>query len=406
MSVAPRVHLVSQHNLDDLVGALRETRRIAVDTEFHAERRFLPELYLVQLHVEGGDTWIVDPRPPTGQPDLLPRLVDALLGVTWVVHAGEQDLRVLSVALGGLPDVILDTQLAAGLATTHWPAPYQGLVEQHLGVRIDKAETLSDWSRRPLTAAQLGYAAVDVQHVLPLWDRLSELLADLGRTETAALACADARRIALDGPDDADAFREIGASAALTPAALLVLQELAAWRMERARATNQPVRAVLNDGVLVDLARRQPITVGSLLSNRRLPKSINKDAEELVHRIARAAGRPEFALPLIVRRRTPEWRRAAWLQLWAECIGERRRFSAGLALPRPLIESLVAAPPIGRDAVRERLGWRDALTGDAIGDALGGTVGLRIFDGDVVCAELDGGGTGAIGAGPGVRKNL
>jgi ribonuclease D len=357
---------------------------VAIDTEFHAERRYVPELYLVQIHVPGGpgepgDTWIVDPL----RDDLLARLAEPLRGVPWVVHAGEQDLKVLSVALGGLPAVVLDTQIAAGLVSNHWPAPYQALTARYLRVKLEKGETLSDWSRRPLTPAQLQYAALDVQHLLPLWDRLAEALDTLDRREPATLACDEARCAALDGPDPTEAFREIGAAPTLDPPSLRVLQELAGWRLKRAIATNQPVRSVLADGVLVDLARRKPITEGSMRENRRMPKRLGRDAAQIVELIVRATHRPEGAVPPIVRRRTPQWRSAAWLQLWGEWLGEARSFAAGFVLPRRLVDALVSDPPPDRAAICDRLTWRDPLCGDALLDALGGRVRLRLSGPDV-----------------------
>jgi hypothetical protein len=109
-----------------------------------------------------------------------------------------------------------------------------------------------------------------------------------------------------------------------------------------------------------------------------LPRTLAKDADELVARIARAAQRPEWAIPPLVRKRTPAWRAAAWLQLWAEAIGEERRFAAGLALPRPLVESLILNRPADRAELRARLGWRDALCGDGLLEALDGRAVLTI----------------------------
>jgi ribonuclease D len=367
--------------------SLRGARRIAIDTEFHAERRYLPELYLVQLHVDrgepGGPTWIVDPLDG----DLLARVAPDLLAVPWIVHGGEQDLRVLSVALGGLPDQVDDTQIAAGLLSDHWPAPYASLVEHHLGTTLEKGETLSDWSKRPLTPAQLTYAALDVELLIPLWDRLAARLAERGRTELARRACDEARAVGLDGPDDGEAFRALPVVPTMAPEQLLVLQELAAWRLERARATNQPVRAVLSDGVLMDLARRQPTTTGALLANRRLPRGMARDAPELIERIARARNRPGWAIPKVVRRRTAEWRAAQWLQVWAEDLGAEREFAAGLVLPRPLIERLVLDPPASRDDLSRALGWRDPLLGDDLHRAQRGDVSLSLRGGQLIRAE-------------------
>jgi ribonuclease D len=378
------VRLAGPGDVRTVVQSLQSARRVGVDTEFHAERRFLPELFLVQLRIDPGppgepSTWIVDPR----QHHVLSQIGEALRAVPWVVHAGEQDLRVLHDALGGLPSVVLDTQIAAGLVSSHWPAPYAALVQSWLGQTLDKAETLSDWSRRPLTPAQLAYAALDVDLLLLLWDRLEAELASRGRLELALAACQEARDHADRTPDDSDSFREIAAAAALQPAVLLVLQELAAWRLERARATNQPTRAVLSDGALVDLARRQPLTTESLLANRRLPRSLAKDAPELVERIVRASQRPAWAIPRLVRKRTPEWRTTAWLQLLGEALAEREAFGAGLVMPRLLAERLVLETVSSREEMATRLGWRDPLLGDAVYQGLRGELSLTIAGGEV-----------------------
>ncbi|MEQ1564969.1 MAG: HRDC domain-containing protein [Myxococcota bacterium] len=365
--------LASNDDAARVEASIRGARRIAIDTEFHAERRYVPELYLVQVQVDGGPTWIVDPLGG----DLLQRIGPALLSVPWVVHAGEQDLRVLSVALGGLPDHIDDTQLAAGLVSEAYPAAYAALVSEYLGVQVDKGETLSDWSRRPLSASQLSYAALDVQLLLQLWDALAAKLDAAGRTAIAAAACAEARRVGLEGQDDAEAFRSLPAIAALDETQLLVVQELSAWRMERARATNQPPRTILGDGVVVDLARRQPASVGALLANRRLPRSIARDADDLVERIGRARNRPPSAVPPVVRRRTAAWRAAQWVQLWAEAEGAARGFGGGLVAPRHLVEQIVLATP-SRTELAGILGWRDPLIGDGLAAALGGEVSLRL----------------------------
>lgn len=374
------VRLATLSDVPALRAAVRAAPRVAMDTEFHAEHRWLPELYLVQIQIPGGDTWIVDPLVG----GLLTGIADALRETPWLVHGGEQDLRVLGPALGGLPGEILDTQIAAGLVDTWWPAPYQALVRRWLGQRVEKAETLSDWSRRPLRPSQVTYAALDVQLLPPLWEAIDRVLVESGRDAIARTACAEARRRAIEPPSDHEAFRSILAAPSLEPQQLAVLQELAAWREQRGRATNQPPRTILGDAALVELARRQPLTVESLVSNRRIPRAAARSAPELVERIARAARRPEEAFPPFVRRRTREARVSEWLQLLATAIGERERIAPGLALPRHLSDSLALVPPRSRAELSDRLGWRDALVGSALWDALGGDTSIRLADGDVI----------------------
>ncbi len=370
-------HLASLDDVPRLIHDIAGAERLAIDTEFHAERRYLPALYLVQVGLPGGETWILDPLIA----GLIPRVADALRSRPWLVHGGHWDMQILQVALGRLPDVVLDTQIGAALVSPWWPAPYAALVRDHLDVELQKAATLSDWSRRPLSRPQLEYAAEDVALLGPLWDRIEDRLRDAGRLEHALAACAEARARVVDPPPSDEAWRDVPAHAALQPQQLAVLQEIAAWRRERALAQNQPERSVLSDGALVELARQQPGSRGELTDNRRLPRSLLKHADELLERITRASRRPEWAWPIAVRRRTPEWRRVAFLEVLALAVGVRDQLAPGLLLPRRTLEDVVL------HGVDSMAGWRRDLAGDVIQAAAGGDVALRLDGGDLHLEE-------------------
>ena len=390
--------LASPEDAPRIVESLRGARRIAIDTEFHAERRFVPELYLVQIHVDRGDpagpTWIVDPL----HGDLVARIAPALLEVPWVVHGGEQDMRVLSIALGGLPERIDDTQLAAGLLSDHWPAPYGGLVGEHLGTSIEKGETLSDWSRRPLTAAQLTYAALNVELLLQLWDRLAEGLERRGRTEIARRACDEARRVAVDPPDDADAFRTLPVVPTLPPARCWSSRSSppGGWS-GLAPPTSRCARSCPTGcwSTWLGASLRAPQPCWPIAGCRGTWRAMRRSWWS---RIARARTRPDWAIPLVVRRRTEEWRAAQWLQLWAEEVGAERDFAANLALPRPVIERLVLESPTEHSEIARILGWRDGLLGDDLALVRQGGVALRLAARRVVREERAAGDSSAIPA--------
>lgn len=368
---------------DDLVAAaqaIAAASRVAVDTEFHAERRYLPRLYLVQIHVPGVGTWLVDPL----EPGRLTALASALRSVPWIVHGGAQDLRLLHTALGGVPERVLDTQVAAGLIDTLFPAPFGVLVEQHLGLAIAKTATLSDWSRRPLASEQLRYASEDVELLPPLWDALERRLEALGRRAYAEAACAEARRDALEGPT-AEGWREIAVASSLSPKQAAVLEELYTWREAVARADDQPPRSVLGDAVLGELARRQPATLEALAADRRMPKAVVKRlGPEIIERIARAGARPAWAWPALCLRGTASWRAAGALQTFVEAHARDARYAPRLVFPRAVAEALAVAATPDRAAVAAALGpWRDAVCGDVVSDALSGRATLRLADGDV-----------------------
>lgn len=362
-------------DLPELSERLSAADRVAIDTEFHAERRYLPALYLVQLRIEDGETWLLDPLIE----GLIAGVAESLRKPTWILHGGRWDMEVLQVALGGLPEHVWDTQIGAALASIWWPAPYAALVQDHLGQRVDKSETLSDWSRRPLSDQQLAYAAADVDLLFPLWDALSEELSRLGRLQLAHQACDEARDEVVTPPPPEEAWRALRARAVLEPQQLAVLQEIAAWRRERAIAKNQPERSVLSDGSVLELARRQPLSKQALTTNRRLPRSLHKNAEDLLERIARAAQRPEQAWPRTVRRRTPQWDAVAWLEVWAAALGERESFAPGLVLPRRLLEDVVLTGET-QASLTHLSSWRTPLVAGALVEALEGRSQLSLRD--------------------------
>src|SRR5690606_9381129 len=158
--------------------------RIGLDTEFIRERTYWPQLSLVQVAFDEGDPGaprilLLDMLQPGMPGALVPLLQDR--AVTKVMHSASEDLVALRHACGALPEPLFDTQVAAGLAGVGAGVGYQRLVQDLLGIAVDKGETRSDWMRRPLSPAQLAYAAEDVRHLFALHDALDARLQALGR---------------------------------------------------------------------------------------------------------------------------------------------------------------------------------------------------------------------------------
>ena len=150
---------------------------VTVDTEFMRERTYYPELCVVQL--AGAEEEAVVDAQAEGM-DLAP-LGDLLAdpAVVKVFHAARQDVEIFLLRFGAVPAPIFDTQVAAMVAGFGDQASYDSLVRGLLGVSLDKAHRFSDWSARPLSDAQLDYAAADVTHLRGVYRRLREkLLAD------------------------------------------------------------------------------------------------------------------------------------------------------------------------------------------------------------------------------------
>jgi ribonuclease D len=371
----PPPRLARGDDLPELARAAASSPYLVLDTEFHAEHRYRPQLLLVQVHAPGGGTWLIDPLDASHLAEAAP----ALLSRPWLVHAGTHDLALMHARLGAVPEVVWDTQIAAGLLAEDYPAGLAKLAARHLGVEIAKEATLTDWSKRPLSAEQLAYAAADVVFLPALWEALLGEARALGREAIVIAACADARAQALEPPIPDEAWRAIPGARQLAPADAMVLQELALWREELARDRDQPPRTVISDGVLLQFAKRKP-TSPAAMQSRRLPKALIKEhGAAIVERVQRAARRPDWAWPRYLRAGTPEERRARFLALYLDHLGAGGRWSARAALPESLVEALCLTAPADRASLAANLGpWRDALLGDALWRALTGAVGLTI----------------------------
>ncbi len=161
-SSVARQLLIDDAGLESVVARSREAGRIGLDTEFMREKTFRADLCLVQV-AAGDEVYLVD---PTQGFDLAP-LADVLAdpAVEVIVHAGKQDLEIFYEVYGRLPVNIFDIQVAAAFAGLGATLPYGRLVDAVLGVTLAKGESYTDWCRRPLTPAQLTYAADDVLYL-------------------------------------------------------------------------------------------------------------------------------------------------------------------------------------------------------------------------------------------------
>ncbi len=243
------------------LGAALATRpeRVGLDTEFIRERTYWPKLALVQIALEAeGATRIllVDALVPGMDAALAALLHDR--AVLKVMHSPSEDLVAFSHHCGALPDPLFDTQAAAALAGMDAGMGYQRLVEQVTGVLLPKGETRSDWMRRPLSPAQLGYAADDVRHLFALHDELEARLRELGRLDW--LADDAARTIERAASTDAERWPHLSLRAAqfLDPAAQQRLLRLLRWREARARETDRPRTWILDNELANALARQPP----------------------------------------------------------------------------------------------------------------------------------------------------
>ncbi len=359
--------------LTDLCQKLKEAGRFALDTEFVGERTYLPRLCLVQVatteFIALVDTLAV------GALDPLWYLV-ADPGVEKVLHAAREDLR-LAYFGGGkrLPAGVVDTQVAAGLVgLSPYPLSYARLAEALMGVKLSKGETRSEWDRRPLTPAQLEYARDDVRYLLPIADKLSRLLERLGRAawlveEMARFSDARTYEVA---PEEAYLRLRNARGFSARPTALL--RAVAEWREREAAARDVPVRSLLRDEVVIELAQRPPRRLTDFRRVRGFPETEDVSlGPPILDALNGARALAEDQLPLPLASAGPEETpRERVLGDLLYAVGEALCLERNLAPELVLTKADALALACGQMSGALQVGWRaQAVGGDLVRIARG-----------------------------------
>lgn len=367
---APFELISERTGLARLVDRLLDEPLYAVDTEFHRERTYFPQVALVQIADSNGvaliDALSVDLEP----------LATVLEGPGLaVMHAARQDLEVLERSCGTVPTRLVDTQIQAGFLGYTSPS-LATLLDRELTVRVPKADRLTDWLRRPLGDAQLAYAASDVAHLLALHERLSRQLDERGRLNWVADACEELRTEPRGAKDPAEAWTRIKEIRHLRGGALAVAQAVAHWREEKAISTDQTPRFILSDLGVVGVANAMPSTVDQLRSLRGVEgrNLRGSHAEELLGVVRRAQGtsprKPNNAqvpeLPSELRPAVP------LISAWVTQRARELQLETALLATRADLEALLRGMPDARLAG----GWRAEVVGEPIRKLLSGEAAL------------------------------
>jgi len=373
-------------DLEAVSERLRREAYITIDTEFMRERTYWAKLCLVQL-AGAGEAVAVDTLAPGIDLDpLLALLADE--SVLKVFHACRQDLEIFSKLMDGrLPAPVFDTQIAAMVCGFGEEVAYETLVNRLAKARLDKSSRFTDWSRRPLSTAQLAYALADVTHLRVIYEKLRKRIEAAGRLEWVEEETRYLLDPALYVTRPEDAWQRLKVRSR-EPRFIALVQHLAAWRERKAQARDLPRNRVIRDDLLMELAAQRPRDQEAL---RRLDRlSLDKESmREVLAVIEKVFAIPEAELPQLPTPKPPVKGLGPTVDLLRVLLKQCAEESD---VAQRLIATSAELEALAQDdhaAVPALHGWRRELFGERALELKAGRIALALQDQQVVTLELE-----------------
>jgi ribonuclease D len=358
---------------------------ITVDTEFLRETTYYPLLCVAQM-ASPDEAVVIDALAPGIELDPFFALM-ADEKVMKVFHAARQDIEIVWHSAKFIPHPIFDTQVAAMVLGYGDSISYDQLVQRITGDTLDKSHRFTDWTRRPLSEAQLAYAVSDVTHLRDVYHALVEDLGRRGRAdwvqeEMQVLTSPETYRM-----EPQNAWRRLK-TRVRKPKELAVLIEIAAWREREAQSRDVPRSRVLKDEAIADIAIQAPTSIEKLRHLRSLPKGFERSrwGEAIVAAVERGVQRdpktlPPHARPLPVSNTSAV---VELLKVLLRMISERHHVAAKVIAT---VDDLALIAADDEADVPALTGWRRELFGEKALALKHGRLSLAIEKGRVVTVE-------------------
>lgn len=356
----------NQGELADFCDLHEQVDWMAFDTEFISEKRYYPQLCLIQVASEHGyfliDTMVVDDL--SGFLKMITN--EAIVKIT---HAGNNDYRLFNLLYQITPKNVFDVQLAAGFVGYRFPLALDSLLSGELNVKINKSQKVSDWSERPMRRAQIKYALIDIVYLKRLADQITLKLDALQRRDYALEEMRDLEDHAYYQTDLIKSVVRSTSLMSLPKRNQLFFIRMHQWREQEAKRRDVTKNMVLDNKALSDMAKTVQYGLENLRSNRRLPKGVVfKRGEMLMSFYDEPANEFEEQLLKMLPKRPKHQPEIDLIfdqiDLYIRYIGQQSGVNASLLLPRAELNKMKADAHYMPDVLQKE--WRRRLLGEDI----------------------------------------
>ena len=374
------LYVDNSEKLQKLCESIKNAPLLILDTEFVREKTYRAKLCLIQIATDD----IIACVDPIALNDISP-LMDIIhdKNKLKILHAARQDYEIFYDLDNKLPEPLFDSQLAASLLGYGEQVGYATLVNKVLGVQLDKAHTRTDWSKRPLSEAQIQYASDDVYYLRQLYPILKNKLIEQGREnwlddEFNALCQPE---LFITHPEDA--WNKVKGVNRLRPRQLAAAKNIAQWREEMAIKKDQPRRWVLADDILLAVAQLLPKNISQLESIVNIKKAtIENSGKNILECVEKALELNESELPSTIKskRLTADQEIIAdLLMTQLKLVANEQNISPANIANRKMVEKII----YGETDIPLLKGWRYQLAGKKLQSLLSGEFSLHIENNQV-----------------------
>jgi len=359
---------------------------VAVDTEFMRDVTYWPKLCLIQIGAPGTDVSLIDALAP--DLDLKPFLeLMANETVTKVFHAARQDVEIIYHLGGLIPHPLFDTQVAAAVCGHGESVGYEALVREITKGSIDKSHRFTDWSRRPLSDAQLTYAAADVIHLQPIYETLQAEVEKVGRAEWIREEMDILTSPETYSTDPQQAWRRLKLKVR-KPREFAAFKAIAEWREKEAQTRDVPRSRVLKDDGVYEVALHLPDSESGLARLRAVPKGYERSSagRAILKIVQRVKKLPADDLPALPRNDGPQRMSGPvsdLLKVLLKAVAAKNRVAARLIATSDEIEAIAADDEADVPALK---GWRREIFGAKALDMKNGRLSVAV-DGNRLTVE-------------------
>lgn len=379
------LYVDNSENLQQLCESIKDAPLLILDTEFVREKTYRAKLCLIQIATDD----IVACVDPIALSELSP-LMDIINDESKlkVLHAARQDYEIFYDLTKKLPQPLFDSQLAASLLGYGEQIGYGSLVEKVIGVQLDKAHTRTDWSKRPLSKAQIRYASDDVFYLRQLYPILKQKLIEQGREKWLDEEFAALCKPELFVTQPENAWNKVKGINRLRPRQLAAAMNISEWREEMAIKKDLPRRWILADDILLAAAQLLPKNISQLESIVNIKKTIIDNSGKIILScVKKALELDQDDLPTTTKpkRLTADQEIIAdLLMTQIKLIAKEQSISPANIANRKMIEKLIN----GETNIALLTGWRYQLAGKKIQGLLSGEFGLNVENNKVVPVKI------------------